>query len=464
MNNKFLRLVSATVLCSVVATSCVKDRNVSTSSASQKAIQDAKEYFDNNLANHPPSPISPNHRAIANRTPLWQNAYVAKLSVGQAIIVPMNYNNIYVTSDASTGEMFALSDLTRLVLFRDSSNQFHGRVVTYVPDSAAQPATSLYTGIVFYEDWRGNSVTKPWHLNSQNPGGSPTSAKVGNTKEVDYDESIQVCNTIDGYNYSVDDPDGGEYWSETSCNMYSLQSVEESGGLGGSDLGGIFGGGGAGRISPAMTIKLLPPTNPIGSISDYMKCYTASDAASYSVTVAVEQPVLGSREPWTFSETGLGGSSSGNNPVNVGHTFLIFTENTGSSTITRNVGFYPQTMVMPGSPSSQGVLDNDQNTGYDVSLTVTVTSSQFFNILNYVYQGNNVGYDYNLNSNNCTTFALDAMDQGGVSIPATVGTWAFGSQGLDPGDLGEDIRGMQLSGNMTRSTVGNAHPNAGTCY
>src|SRR6185437_14221467 len=112
-----------------------------------------QEYFDNNLDNHPPSPMSPNHRAIAKRTPLWQNAYVAKLSVGQAIIVPMSYNNIYVTSDASAGEMFSLSDITRLVLFRDSSNQFHGRVVTYVPDSAARPATSQYTGVVFYEDW-----------------------------------------------------------------------------------------------------------------------------------------------------------------------------------------------------------------------------------------------------------------------------------------------------------------------
>ena len=70
---------------------------------------------------------------------------------------------------------------------------------------------------------------------------------------------------------------------------------------------------------------------------------------------------------------------------------------------------------------------------------------------------------YNLNSNNCTTFALDAMDAGGVSIPSTVGTWAFNGQGLDPGDLGEDIRGMQLGSNMTRSTVGSGHPNVGTC-
>jgi hypothetical protein len=176
----------------------------------------------------------------------------------------------------------------------------------------------------------------------------------------------------------------------------------------------------------------------------------------------VSQPVPGSRTPWTTAN-GPSGSSANDNPVNTGHTYLVFSEIFSGYSIVRNVGFYPQTLVTPWTPSSQGQLNNDANHAYNISLTVTVDNGQFFNMLNYVEQGNNVGYDYNLSTNNCTSFSLHTLDAGGVILPSTVGTWPGGGFGNDPGDLGEDIRGMQLSSNMTRSTVYNSHPNLYTC-
>ena len=147
----------------------------------------------------------------------------------------------------------------------------------------------------------------------------------------------------------------------------------------------------------------------------------------------------------------------------MGHTWLIFSENTGYGIITRNVGFYPQSFVSPLAPSAQSILGDDEGADYDIALTMTVNSTQFFNMLAYVSQGNNAGYLYNLNSNNCSTFALGALSAGGEAIASTIGTWVPNGQGLDPGDLGEDIRNMSLSSNMTRSTVSNYHPNMGSC-
>jgi hypothetical protein len=96
-------------------------------------------------------------------------------------------------------------------------------------------------------------------------------------------------------------------------------------------------------------------------------------------------------------------------------------------------------------------------------LTITVDNGQFFNILNYISQGNNAGFLYDLNTNNCTSFVLHALDAGNVVLPATTGTWPYGGFGYDPGDLGEDIRNMSLSPNMTRNTSYNYHPNKYTC-
>jgi hypothetical protein len=176
----------------------------------------------------------------------------------------------------------------------------------------------------------------------------------------------------------------------------------------------------------------------------------------------VQQPDPGTRTPWTVSGSGATGSSAGSNPVDVGHTFLIFTQQTGSGTITRNIGFYPKTGVNPLSPVAQGILNNNAGDDYDISLTVQVTNTQFFNMLNYVSLGNNTGFNYDLNLNNCTTFALSTLNAGGVSLPRTTGSWLEGS-GNDPGDLGEDIRAMTLTSGMTRSTADPAHPNTGNC-
>lgn len=460
MNIKSLRLLLAAAVCASI-TCCVKDRNFSSSFATQVLIQDARSYFETNVAIHPPNMNTKNYRSLVPRFLDWKDAYLANLATGNAVVVPIRYNNIYVTSNISGGKFFSLSDAARLVLYKDSTNQYHTQVLTFIPDSNLQTASQL-TGTVFNEDWQGNSLTKPWNLGQQKADRSLGAVQAADTKEVDLMEMISVCTTIEGYNYAADDPDNGEYWSETSCTTYGFEAGG-GGGIGSGSVGGVYGGGGGGGApsSPKIQVPPPPPNNIIANIKNYMDCFSAGSTDTYTVTLAVEQPVPGTRQPWTWSTTGLGGISSGNNPVNVGHTFLIFTENPGQWATTRNVGFYPTTMVIPGSPSSPGVLNNDDNTGYNISLTVTVSSSQFFAMLNYMYQATNTN-TYNLNSNNCTDFAVDAMDYGGISIPTRVGSW-IGGQGLDPGDLGEDIRGMQLSSNMTRSTSGGPHPNAGTC-
>ena len=129
----------------------------------------------------------------------------------------------------------------------------------------------------------------------------------------------------------------------------------------------------------------------------------------------------------------------------------------------RNVGFYPSGDVTPLSVESQGQLNNDANHEFNISLNVSVTSSQFAQVLNFIAQGNSPGYMYNLNSNNCSTFAMNALGSAGILVPRTNGSWLNGG-GLNPGDLGEDIREMELAANMTRTTMSGTHPNLGSCY
>jgi hypothetical protein len=436
---------------------CQKKQDNALSSPLLPVIESARSYFNGSVLSSATSPNAANFRAQLPKTVRWDLATSTQLSAQSAIIAPIQFTGkVYVSADLAAGRLFDLNSLTRLVLTRDSTNSFHYQLLTYIPDSTAIVTQTYTSGILLSEDWQGNSLSSPRRFARK-----PLAATSGN-KHTDVIQTIQVCNTIDGYNYSPDDPDGGlTSWSETSCNSYNLPANNTGPTIGPANLAGILGP----KPIP-FTIQVSPPTSPIASISDYFKCFTngSSPDHTYSAQVCVDQPSSGTRQPWTVTPGGAAGTSAVGNPLNVGHTFLVLTENDQGNITTRNVGFYPATSVYPvaGYTSAQGVLNDDDGHPYNISLTINVSATQFFGILNYVSLGNNPGFNYDLNTDNCTTFVINALGANGIALPNTKGTWATGS-GNDPGDLGQDISQMQLAPNMTRNTVSSPHPNAGTC-
>jgi hypothetical protein len=59
---------------------------------------------------------------------------------------------------------------------------------------------------------------------------------------------------------------------------------------------------------------------------------------------------------------------------------------------------------------------------------------------------------YDLDDFNCTTYAINAFGQAGITLPQTAGSWPLGG-GLNPGNFGQDLR--NFSGTFTsRNTAG----------
>jgi hypothetical protein len=414
----------------------------------QGLISAAEQYVNTSVLMQHEMRAPGNVRASQPKAILWNQAVVLNLSFGRAVIAPVRFDSSLYVKTAPGGNMLLdLSQMTKLVVFTDTAGHLSYQVNTFVPDSLFIGGAPFFSGVILTEDWFGNSLRQATVLRARNPG----------EKAADELAVIQSCETIDGYNYSADDPDDGEAWSETTCTTYGVEVADGGVGMGPGDAATAAGGGGSGLGS----FTVPPPTNLIANYPDYIKCFTnvGGNDHSYTVMLAVEQPTPGTRTPWVSNG---GGGTMGGNPVNVGHTYLVMTETTASGSTTRNVGFYPLRSISPAYPSSQGALNDDEATGYNIELTITMTNAQFFTILNFLSQGNTSGYLYDLNTNNCTTFALNALASAGINIPTTKGTWLGGS-GDDPGDLGEDIRGMQLPSNITRNTVSNFHPNVGSC-
>ncbi|MBS1935818.1 MAG: hypothetical protein JST96_17595, partial [Bacteroidetes bacterium] len=421
----------------------------------ESLIDSAQSWFESN--NNAPT-LSKNARFNASRSPDWGNASVTRIENVPVVSVPVRYpNGIYISSGFDTRGVYDLSNTTRLVIYRDARGNFESEQVLYLPDSNYSTGKN-FSGLIVASDREGNPVNR--YLVQQN--GKIFQAQTVSRNNATTENVIitETCYEVWGYNYSVADPEGGVYWEEDPVCVYGL--IDDVGSYGvavksGSSLSKL-----APNVTSPFTVLVRPAINVVANVKDYFKCFTnvAGNGNTYTVTVCVDQPVPGTRQAWGLVTNAAANASSGVNPVDVGHSFLIFTQHSGAATVQRNIGFYPSSTVTPRSPAAPGTASNDDQHGYNVALTVTVTNSQFFSMLNYAEQ--NVADVYDLNTYNCTSFVLQSLFAGNVVLPATKGTWLGGS-GYDPGDLGQDIQGMSLPANMKRSTVYNSHGNLGTC-
>lgn len=415
-------------------------------------VSEARAYFTNYI-NTPFTPVMGSTAAFGVRTVAWQEASIAK--DGKTVVAPLHYDQPqFLTLGGERPSYFAINNVARLLLTRDSAGHFDAQVQLRIPDNRfLEDPTGSFTGTIFRETWAGASLPALRVVEDTALTHSPG-------------RLVTVCTTVTGYNYAPSNPTDAYYWTKTSCTSLYLPEAVDAGG-GGSGGGG--GGGGAssssggGTVSsrPAptsSTIRVLAPTSIITSVPDYLHCFTSSAGATYQVTICVAQPVPGSRTPWSGAappdvmETG--------NPADVGHTFLVLTEaNGGTNYTTRNIGFYPAQAIWPWSGNVKGAFNNDGLHHYNIAATFNVTAANFMNIIAYI---NSVqSSPYNLSTFNCTTFALNALEAGHIYLPRVYGYWP-GGMGLDPGDLGEDIRASKAPG-IQKSTSDEIHNNMGSC-
>ena len=182
------------------------------------------------------------------------------------------------------------------------------------------------------------------------------------------------------------------------------------------------------------------------NLVEYLECLDANSSAT--ITVYIDQPVAGQDD--TLTNDGLS--------VDVGHTFISLTQ----GSVTRVMGFYPRDGVRPIlNPSSAPAMVNDGGHHYDVSISANISSSRMGNVLSAI---RSYGDDtYHLSRFNCTDYALKIAEAAGLSLPDTSGSWPGGG-GSNPGNLGEDVRGLPNNTNQTTDTTGgNAPVNSGTC-
>jgi len=450
-------------------------------------IQQAKDYFEQNvLPYHNPDTSAPVAyiRSTLHKNPIWSSASVQQMQWGTTVVAPLAFKEPLKVKEGPYD--IPIDSISYLLMYKDSMSVTHCEVVTQIPDTAFLNSTASFkqfSGIALVEEWSGKPIAQYSYSRGvcrrissssvvqQDP--TTTTARIGTQGTQKQVMEIGPCGGAGGVVTETD-------WY--ACNRasdgslfdcvyeYSVISAECYPVDGGNGSGGVYTQGlsygtpmnnGTGTYSSGMTYPQMeaaytmpPPKIPITDIYGYIKCFDLSGKA-YTVTLCVAQPIPHDASPYTVG---------GPNLIDVGHTFLEFSETRADGTsIVRFMGFYPSAQTSPLKPGAPSELGDDEGHAMNVALAITMTPVQFNRTLNEFANILPI-QDYNLNGFNCTTAACTALQSGGYQISCPFGQWPGGS-GANPGSMGQVLYNLPPQGDSIRviTNVGSAGPNIGTC-
>ena len=191
------------------------------------------------------------------------------------------------------------------------------------------------------------------------------------------------------------------------------------------------------------------------NLDDYLDCFnSATSSDNFKLTVFVDQPIANDDDTWVNNGTLL------DPEIDVGHTFIGIQMNQGGAITNQTIGFYPSSGVNPLNPDTTGAWIDDGAHHYDVSVSIDLNYTEFTNLINFIQTYGTPIYD--LNSENCTDAAIDIANSAGMGLTDTHGTWPGGGCS-NPGNLGQDVRGIDTPGLSVNNTPGHAPLSSGAC-
>ncbi len=176
--------------------------------------------------------------------------------------------------------------------------------------------------------------------------------------------------------------------------------------------------------------------DPIENMEEYLDCFDTTQSAS--LTIYVNEPIDG-----TNSLIGRD---------RVGHTFVSIQQGSNMA----SYGFYPNSMLSSLVGGTQGVMEDNSNTEYDVSITINNISPSNLQKIITLSKSYAIS-DYHLSQRNCTDMGIALGNLAGLPIPECNANsiYFFGST---PGRLGEYMRNLTLPTGVTRNITGGNSP------
>lgn len=226
----------------IVIYSCKKDSS-SMEEIKSELITDAKVFFKKDILSTKQVILNDqNYRHGLTKKMLWDKAYVKKISLGDAVIVPIKFDDDFEITNGNSNDHKKVTSY--LIIYTDIKDIKHAEWVTLIPNGAVQHTNGKFIGTATVEDWNGNYI-KSFAYGAD---GEIISVKLA---ESDSYKQISLrrlnCYTVHyyGHNY-VEGVGGTDYWYETGSETYCQNESGVDYGPNGGDYGDMGSGGGGG--------------------------------------------------------------------------------------------------------------------------------------------------------------------------------------------------------------------------
>ncbi|GAB1857914.1 hypothetical protein MHTCC0001_27510 [Flavobacteriaceae bacterium MHTCC 0001] len=190
-------------------------------------------------------------------------------------------------------------------------------------------------------------------------------------------------------------------------------------------------------------IIIEAPDDEITDMEKFLDCINPRQNAT--ITIYADQPITNSKIPVTKDG-------------DVGHAFISISQNGN----TLSFGFYPKQKAKAFT-LADGSIGNNQNHGYDVSISFSITSAVLSNIIDFAKQ---IPEKYNITTYNCTDYVIDISNFASLNLPDCNAIYPglTGIGGSSPSVLGEYLRDLPDSDDYTINRVsGRAPLQSGDC-
>lgn len=152
---KLLSFILASFLAVAVYTGCKKD--VAPIQSDQQLISEARNYFNAHVSKSEQQVQAGNNPLQhLKKTALWDNVVVYAYGTGKAVEIPIRFDDGGFGHVKNGGALRPLSELAKLIIFKDENNEFNYDVIISFPDASYGLQSEKFKGVVLTTDWNLN--------------------------------------------------------------------------------------------------------------------------------------------------------------------------------------------------------------------------------------------------------------------------------------------------------------------
>lgn len=157
LKSRFFWTIFSCVLLATFINACKKTEKIEETNSRAVLISEAKEFFTANMLNNDVMKFQ-SSKALQNlkKTPLWEKATIRKISLGDAVIVPIKYDGRLLLKKGGSNEMLSIEETSYMMIYDDRSGNKQVERVTLMPYEVKGNRSGAFVGIISVEDWEGN--------------------------------------------------------------------------------------------------------------------------------------------------------------------------------------------------------------------------------------------------------------------------------------------------------------------